>query len=421
MKTRRALVWGLLAVGLLLAGLGVYFYLSVTGLSRQWEQVQVALENHDLPAAIEHLQKYLEARPGGAEAHFLLARTQRRAGQYEPARHHLGEASRLGWDSKAIRAEATLAEIQATSVRTLPGRDLGALVAGPAPDRGFLEALYRGDLAAHNWDRAGLWLHLWLEAYPDEWAPRLWQAELLERFGKYDRARADYLRVLELRPEHLRPLLGVGLIAVASRGDYAEAESYLTRYLARVPGHPEATLGLARARYARGDTSGARTLARHILDEHPDHARAALLLGTIEAEAEHDDEALRLLRLGESADRQAASYQLAQVLRRVGKSAEAEKYLRTFEELRGLNRDLETATRAADRDPKNADLQYEVGRLNRAIGEEDFAAQWFQQALKLNPEHAASHIALAEYYSHQSDPESARRAELHRRAAHPQR
>src|SRR5947208_17142084 len=119
--------------------------------------------------------------------------------------------------------------------------------------------------------------------YQCAWAPRLWHAELLERFKKYDRARADYLRVLEERPDHPRALLGVGLIALANRGDYAEAEAYLGRYLERDPGHAGAKLGLARCRYGRGDLAGAREGALGVLAADPRHAGAALLLGTIEA------------------------------------------------------------------------------------------------------------------------------------------
>jgi tetratricopeptide (TPR) repeat protein len=296
---------------------------------------------------------------------------------------------------------------------------LARVQTGGPPDPGVLEALYRGDLAARNWDRAGLWLHLWLESYPDEWPPRLWQAELLERFKKYDRARGDYLRVLELRPDHPRALLGVGLTALANRADYAEAEAYLGRYLARDPAHPEAALGLARCAYGRGDLEAARRGALGVLRAHPGHAGAALLLGQLEAEAGRDMEAVLWLRQAEAggADRQAVSQQLAQVLRRLGQVGEAEGYHRRFLELREARAAVERAVRAAEREPENADLQYEVGRLTRQAGDEDMAALWFGQALRQDPNHRPSHAALADYYARQSGAGAAARAEWHRRAA----
>src|SRR5438874_1178961 len=234
------------------------------------------------------------------------------------------------------------------------------LVGSGSPDRALLEALYRGDLALGNWDRAALWLHLWLESYPDDWPPRLWQAEILERFRKYDRARADYLRVLELRPDCPRALLGLGQVALSHRADYAEAEAYLGRYLATDPGHRDARLGMALCRYGRGDLAGAREMAQGVLADDPRHPGAALLLGSIEAEAGRDEEAVRWLRVAEaaSADPQGVSYQLAQVLRRAGQTAEAERYERRFTELRDAQRALEAATRVAEREPTSADRLY---------------------------------------------------------------
>jgi Tfp pilus assembly protein PilF len=244
---------------------------------------------------------------------------------------------------------------------------------------------------------------------------------LLERFKKYDRARADYLRVPGERPDHPRALLGVGLIALANRGDYAEAEAYLGRYLEHDAGHAGARLGLARRRYGRGDLAGAREGALGVLAAEPGHAEAALLPGTIEAEAGRDEEALRWLRVAEAggADPEGVNYQLAQVLGRLGRGDEAGAYHRRFTERRDARRALEAAARAAERDPRNADRQYEAGRLSLALGEDDAAAQWFQHALKLDPRHRPSHAALAAYYGRQSDPGAAAQAEFHRRQALP--
>jgi tetratricopeptide (TPR) repeat protein len=321
----------------------------------------------------------------------------------------------------AVRRETFLLGLQRRGVRERPANELLAMVQDPKPDRALLEALYRGDVALGNWDRAALWLHIWLQDYPDDWPPRLWQAEILERFRKYDRARADYLRVLELRPDHPRALLGVGTVALAHRGDYAEAESYLSRYLATDPGHHDARLGLALCRYGRGDLAGAREGALAVLGENPSHPGAALLLGQLEAEAGRDEEAIRWLRVAEAggADPQGVSYQLAQVLRRVGRAAEADAYERRFTELRDAQRGLEAANRAAEREPANPDRHYEVGRFYVLLGQPDLAAQRFAQALKLDPAHRPSHAALADYFARRADPQSVARAEFHRRKAQP--
>jgi tetratricopeptide (TPR) repeat protein len=270
-----------------------------------------------------------------------------------------------------------------------------------------------------NWDRAGLWLHLWLEQSQDDWPPRLWQAELLERFKKYDAARSDYLRVLERRPGQPRALLGVGVCALESRADYAEAEEYLREYLRTDGEHVEARVALARCRYGRGDLDGARELAAAVLAGHPEHAGAALALGTIEAEAGKNEEAIRWLTAAEraGADVAAVNYQLAQVMQRVGRTSEADAARSRFQARRDLLRDVEAATRAAERTPRDAGNHYEVGRLYLALDEQEFAKQWFTRALEQDPKHRPSHAGLADCYSREADAGARSRAEFHRRLA----
>ena len=420
---RRGVRLGLLAVVLLagLAGLAVYLWRPGAEAARRREMADEALERQDLAAAEDHLRACVAASPGDARERFLLAQTLRRNGKFDEAEQELAEARRRGWDAEAVRREEFLAYVQRHAVRERPRDELEGLAQGPNGDRPVYEALYRGDLAARNWDRAGFWLYLWLERYPDDWAPRLWEADLLEPFQNYDRAREDYLRVLQLRPDEPRALLKAGLIAVANRGDYAEAETYLTRCLERDPGNAEAEVGLARCSYARGDLAAARKRLQGVLGRNPHDAAAALLLGTIEAESNHDDEALRWLRTAEAggAEPLAVHYQLAQVLRRLGKDAEAEEHAHRFSEMRETRSALEVAIRAVDVEPHSADRRYEAGRLSMAVGEEDKGAQWLLSALKEDPAHRPSHAALADYYARQSDPDAAALADYHRRLAQP--
>jgi tetratricopeptide (TPR) repeat protein len=411
---------GLAAVLLLLVAAGIVLYVRhEQAIEQRRAQADEALDRLDLPAAARHLRDYLSARPDNADAHFLLARTLRRDGQFDEAATHLVDAQRLGWDPEAIRRETFLLRLQRTGVREASTDELLALVPDTNADRNLLEALYRGDGAIGNWDRAALWLHAWLEDYPNDWAPRLWQAEILERFRKYDRARADYLRVLELQPDQPRALLGAGQVALAHRADYVEAETYLGRYRAIDPAHQDARLGLALCRYGRGDLASARQMAEAVLADNPSHPGAALLLGSLEAEDGRDQEAIRWLKVAETAgaDPQGVSYQLGQVLRRMGQTAEADRYEKRFTELRDAQRALEPATRAAEAEPNNADRQYEVGRLYAVLGASDAAAQWFHKALTVDPTHRPSHAALADYYSRQGGPQAAARADFHRRQA----
>ena len=55
-----------------------------------------ALERKDFAAAREYLTRCLEVRPGSGEAHFLAARTARRALDYEEAERQIREYQKLG-------------------------------------------------------------------------------------------------------------------------------------------------------------------------------------------------------------------------------------------------------------------------------------------------------------------------------------
>jgi len=390
---------------------------------RSRAQADQAIERLEFSKAIEHLRNYLAERPASPDVHFLLARTLRRDGQFDECANHLEECKRLGYDPEAVRREMMLLELQRSGARGRSTDELIAMVRdpkqSPAPDPVLLETLYRADFVMRNLDRAALWLHIWLEHYPNDWMPHLWRGEIHEKLLRHDRAQADFAQVLESRPDQPQALRGLGQIALSQRTDYVEAESYFRRSLAVAPRHPDARLGLAMCRYGRGDLNDARQLAQGVLDENYTHIGAAMLLGTIEAESGNQDEALRWLRVAEKggANPQAVCYQLAQVFRRTGQTADADRYERKFTELRDTQRAIDAATRGAQREPNNADRQAEVGRLCLAVGQSDLAAQWFLKALTIDPNHRSSHAALADYFARQTDPRLAGRAEFHRKKA----
>ncbi len=415
---RRGVRWGILALVAAFAAIG-YTLHRERSIARHRKEAEAALDRLDLPAAVEHLRAVLALDSDSPQTHLLLAATLRRAGDFEAATAHLDDAKRLGGDSDKTRRERFLFDLQQKGIHQRSTNELILLVRERPLDRELLEALYRGDLESKNWDRAGLWLHLWLEQTPDDWPPRLWQAELLERFKKYDEARADYLRVLQLRPDYRRALLGAGMCALENRADYLEAEEFLRRFLKADPDHVDARVALARCRHGRGDLAGARELAAAVLASHPNHPGAALVLGTIEAEAGNDAEAIRWLSAAErsGADIVAVNYQLAQLFQRVGRAEEAYSARARFQARRDLLRDFEAATRAAERSPRDARSHYEVGRLCLILGEPEFAKQWFARALQQDPKHRPSHAALAECYSRESDAGAKARAEYHRRLA----
>ncbi|MCI0457875.1 MAG: tetratricopeptide repeat protein [Gemmataceae bacterium] len=405
---------------LILVGFGWFvFYPSWMG-SRHWQRAQEALEQFDLPRARDHLLDYLALHPGSAEGHFLLARTLRRADDYARANHHLKQAKRLGWIPELIELEQLLQDAQRTGMGGHAGELLQAFVKARHPeDRFILEALFKGDRATLNLGRAGHWLDLWIERYPQDHMALLWRGELLESFTHLDEAHADFVRLLELKPDHPQALLRLGLNALANRGNYAEAERYLGRYLEKHPDHPEALLGLARCQKGKGDLEAAAATVERLLARQPDHAEAIYLFGSLEADRGRPEEALRWLRRAASAgaDARGTAHQMSLVLRRLGQSGEAAAYEEKFKTLDEVNRQLEQAMRAVRKEPRNPGLLHQVGSLRLRQGKEEQAIKWFLSALHEDPAYTPAHQALADYYATRKDAESASRAALHRRLA----
>lgn len=410
---------GILAVAIALAAWAARSYSPGSAALPELESARTALDEEELARAEENLQAALKRQPSNAEAHFLLSRVLRRRGKLTEAGEHLAKAEKLGWDRDQISEEKALAVMQ----RDAPLRSQEDLVAvvdeARLPRTLLLEALYRGDLLVNDWNRASFWLHLWLKQEPEAWAPRLWQAELLERSKTYDNARADYLKVLKARPDHPRALLGVAMSALHNRADYAEAEQYLRRYLEIVPGDPKALLGIAQCHYGRGELDQARALAQEVIDKHPRHKDAALLLGTIAAEQERDEEALRWLHVAEAekAEARAVTYLLAQVYRRLGRDEEAERYHQRFTAIREARRAMEALSQRELDIAPTAEKWHAAGQICLELDEFDMASRCFKRALQLDPQHAASHAALADYYRQLPGEAAQVLAENHRRQA----
>jgi tetratricopeptide (TPR) repeat protein len=412
---RRDILLGVPALALLLAGLTVYIYYPAWQASRHWRQAEAAIEARDFAKACQHLGKYVAAHPGSSEGHFLLARSLRRAGRLDEARIRLEQAQRLGWPQEQIELEQTLAQVQQRGVRGGEVEALTALVRARHPDeRIILEAMVQGDKNVVQFQQAGKWLNLWVEHFPDDWLARFWRAEHLQSFAHFDEARTDYLKVLELRPGHDEAHLRLGLLALADRSQVAQAEEHLQKYLAAHPDHPEALLGLARCRREQGDLPGALATTARVLERHPHHAEAALLAGTIEAERGEHEAALPWLRraLAADADPQATHFQLAQALKRLGKTEEADMHERRFKLLEQTKPALDAALLGILKEPANPARHHEAGRLYLDVDLGAKAERYFHAALRLDAGHRPSHEALARYY------DSIKRtdlAEMHRR------
>lgn len=134
----------------------------------------------------------------------------------------------------------------------------------------------------------------------------------------------------------------------------------------------EQALAEAAAQRSRGLLDSAEAVCRQILEQHPGHAQATMLLATVLAEAGRPAQAIPLLRSVVEArpDEEGAWLLLASALRRTGLLDEAAAVL----------------WRALGRFPDSAAAFQGLGLVERARGSLPAAIDWLQRALRHRPD-----------------------------------
>src|SRR5438105_10160138 len=173
------------------------------GAGSHWQQALQALEAADFPQAKTHLAQCLEVWPIHAEAHFLMARTCRRANDYSGWQVHLRRAEVLGWDKDSLRLERDLMQAQRGNLRGVENSLLDHLDSLPPEEEVIREALAKGYLKTQLLDALLELTRTWVERYPDHWQPRLFRGRVFQLGHSTDRAIAEFRHVLERKPDHL--------------------------------------------------------------------------------------------------------------------------------------------------------------------------------------------------------------------------
>jgi tetratricopeptide (TPR) repeat protein len=359
-------------------------------------QARQALEQNDFARACEHLHGALAVQEDSGEAHFLLARSSRRAGDADAARRYLECALALGWDKQQVRLEKWLQEAQSGVVEPVE-EPLRRYLAAGVEERLILEALARGCLQSNFTERAYHYTSRWVERHPDDWYGQFWHGRALEQGLRYDLAAEAYQAMLARKPDHLAARLHCGQVLLW-RGRYPEALPHFEAVVEQQPTNEAALLGLAQCQRSLRPPEEARATVDRLLALPGDHPAGWLLQGQLELEADRPAEALPWLERAvrrTPLDRD-ANQTLATALRRLNRDDEAETYeQRRHEVERDLHR-MDELIKASLSNPRDVALRYEAGTTLVRLGQDGPAMRWFVSALLLDPGHAATKKALAD-------------------------
>jgi tetratricopeptide (TPR) repeat protein len=173
---------------------------------------------------------YIAAPATAFDAQLILARGARAAGDNAAAVGHARAAL-------AARPDSELAVMSVAQLLMEGGKPAGgdtSAAPGPADDK---------DAGAAAHAEAMTMLARFLGAHPDAAEVRQAYARLLVGEGRLDEGRQQFEELLRRAPQSPDPLFALGVLALESE-HYADARSYLERYLAAVATSPDRDLDL---------------------------------------------------------------------------------------------------------------------------------------------------------------------------------
>ena len=425
-RRARVLVWTGLGVALAaLAGYGLAGHIKQSRTAAHLRHAEEALTARDFAGARQELERCLETSPDSAEAHWLLARTLRRAALYSQADaswddkcfDHLAESRRLHYDSDAVGLEADLLATMRGELPRLQKELLSRVGKGDSDAPVILEALVPAYLASQQLPLAMNCVTQLLALEPDNPQVWFWRGLVREQLMFVRLAAADYEKVLDLNPnfDEARLRLAQSFVGMNS---FAEAEKHFELLYERRPNDPVVLLGLARCFHASGRLSDTEQFLKRLPPADADSGVALLERGKLALETGKVAEAEALLRraLAASPNEAQVYYTLSQCLRQRGQKAESDALLARFERFNAdwvRFRSLTEKMRSESRDPA---ILYQAGVILLRNGQARAGLGWLASALQAAPDYAPAHLALATYYQQSGDTP---RAEHHRRLGEP--
>ena len=359
---------------------------------------RTALEHHHPLEASRHFAACLRIWPNDPDALVLAGRAAWRLGEFDRAEMLLNRARGMkrNYDPLTERLMLRAARGELDEVEKL----WQARFEQNDPDTSLiLEALVSGAIRTSRLRYADNYLHGWLEREPNNALAHYYKGVLFELMAVRQEAAAAFKHALELDPEldMARLQLAVQLLDLLRA---AEAVPHLEYLHEQEPDDPRLPVYIAQCKDQMGQQDEAEAILDKTLIDFPDFPPALTERAKIHMRSGQRGEAEKLLRRATELDRgdYTAHHMLFQCLWQGERDAEAtelQKNLRQIEDDSSRMRILVSVDLV--KNPRDPSLHHEAGMIAYRAGNYREMLRWFDAALRIEPKHAPTHRAMAEF------------------------
>jgi predicted Zn-dependent protease len=402
-RTRVRAAWTAAAL-VLLAG-AAWHGLRVCQYSADQAAAEAALAIYDFPEAERRLKNCLRLRPADAPTLLLAAQAARRDGRLDDAQEYLDRYPESDLDSAL---QWVLVRVQGGSV----GEHVYDLIEQleirhPASEQ-IIEALAQGSVHVYRLNEARFWTKQLLERFPKNPVGRMLEAQTDETMRRREHALEIVRGLVEEYPHFDKARLYLADLLAKDRLYDEAAEHYAALYQTR-PDDVAPLLGLVRCLVMVERLDEAEPLVRELQARHAQVSAALLECGRFALRRGRPAEAEPVLRRAAelSPHDHEIHHELAVCLGQLGRRAESERHLERFRQIESDLKLLDAAFQAMTKAPNDPAPRWEAGRICLRNGQTAEGLRWLAGALQADPNHAPTHLTLAEHFAAQGNESQA--------------
>jgi tetratricopeptide (TPR) repeat protein len=395
--------WVLAGAIVAAAGVVVAWSYHYSEARRHWQQARIALDQHDPEAARKHLAHCLRRWDADFDVRFAAAQAARLARQLDEAEEHLTVCERPGSDGhldESVLRERALLQVQQGDFSGYLEKVAPRGSDDPTLSADVLEALAHGYAATFYDNGALACLRRLLEHDPKHGRALLLAGEIQMRATQYEEAAAYLEQAVRCSPHAQLPRRRLAE-CLLELGKLREAATHLDFVRDRNPDDADILYIQARLLVYTGQLEEAKKGLERILAADPNHAQALLERGQVEYR--HGDPRKALAWFELAATLQPGKREVWQGLVHCHEAlAQPEQAAKFREAADWLLRELGDMTRLelqhVQQPTGGVDFPLEMARRCERVHLFAKAAAWRIKVLQIDPQHQATHQALADYY-----------------------